>query len=159
MPARIRGLQKSCLVIPCSFTYSSYPPTNPDRIVWYQYVNHRYPLVYDSWYPTSVIDKYRGKTSLFKKTYRDCSLLIKDLSLSHSQDRLYTWVDPEHIGKNTYRFYDVTTLIHVDCKCYNYLPSTSYLVHSFTIQLTVKQSFLCENGVFICYWSFATVNI
>ncbi|KAI5099126.1 hypothetical protein C0J45_11265, partial [Silurus meridionalis] len=114
MPHSIRGLQKSCLVIPCSFYYSSYPPTNPYRIVWYQYVDRGYPAVFNSWNPGSVIDRYKGRTSLYKPTYRGCSLLIKDLSLSHSGDRIYAWVDPENIGWRTYKFYDASTIIYVD---------------------------------------------
>ncbi|KAI5099127.1 hypothetical protein C0J45_11266, partial [Silurus meridionalis] len=113
MPYSIHGLQKSCLVIPCSFYYSSYPPTNPNRIVWYEYVDRGYPAVFDSWNPGSVIDRYKGRTSLYKPTYRGCSLLIKDLSLSHSRDRIYAWVDPENIGWRTYKFYDVSTIIYV----------------------------------------------
>ncbi|KAB5550539.1 hypothetical protein PHYPO_G00054860 [Pangasianodon hypophthalmus] len=116
MPSSIHGLHKSCLVIPCSFNYSSYPPHNPYRVVWYQYVSRGYPVVYDGWNPSSVIDMYRGRTSLYKGTYRDCSLLIEDLSFSHDKDRIYTWIDPENVGWRTYEFYHVTTLIHVDSK-------------------------------------------
>lgn len=121
MPSSIRGLHKSCLVIPCSFSYTADPPQNHFRIVWYEYVNRGYPLVYDGWYPDSVIDRYKGKTSLYNVgTYRDCSLLIKDLSLSHDGDRIYTWVDPDNVG---YKFYDKTTLIFVECKCYTILSA------------------------------------
>lgn len=118
MPYNIHGLHGSCLVIPCTFSYSYYPPVNPYRIVWYEYVNRGYPLVYDGWNPASVIDRYKGRTSLYKGTYKDCSLLIKYLSYSHDGDRIYAWVDPENVGSRTYSFYDVTTLIHVHCKCY-----------------------------------------
>ncbi|KAI5625531.1 hypothetical protein C0J50_14745, partial [Silurus asotus] len=114
MPYSIRGLQKSCLVIPCSFYYSSYPPMNPYRIVWYEYVDRGYPAVFDSWDPASVIDRYKGRTSLYKPTFRGCSLLIKDLSLSHSGDRIYAWVDPENIGWRTYEFFNVSIIIYVD---------------------------------------------
>ncbi|KAK3560905.1 hypothetical protein QTP86_022883 [Hemibagrus guttatus] len=114
MPSSIHGLHKSCLVIPCKFSYSSYPPQNPSRILWYQYVNRGYPLVFDAWNPTSVIDKYRGKTSLYKNTYRDCSLVIDHLRPHHNGDRLYTWIDPDTIGWTTFKFYDVSTLIHID---------------------------------------------
>ncbi|GAA6111868.1 uncharacterized protein LOC113643680 [Tachysurus ichikawai] len=115
MPSVIHGLHKSCLVIPCRFTYNWSPPNNPYRIVWYQHVNRGYPLVFDDWHPTSVIDKYRGKTSLFKPAqHGDCSLVIEHLSPSHHRDRIYTWVDPEHIGWRTFKFYDFSTLIHID---------------------------------------------
>ncbi|XDV31915.1 hypothetical protein PO909_002839, partial [Leuciscus waleckii] len=76
MPKDIHGLQGSCLVIPCSFSYTSNPPTNPRRVVWYQWVSKGYPLVYDSWYPNDVIEKFRWKTDLYRKSSWDCSLLI-----------------------------------------------------------------------------------
>ncbi|XP_072547732.1 uncharacterized protein [Salminus brasiliensis] len=115
MPRSIRGLQGSCLVIPCSFDYSSDPPVNPHRVVWYQYVSRGYPLVYDNWDPRSVIPKFRGKTSLYgNPSYKDCSLLIKDLDMSHHGEQIYPWVDPENVGRSTYRFFDVTTEIHVE---------------------------------------------
>nr|XP_055053808.1 sialoadhesin-like [Misgurnus anguillicaudatus] len=116
MPTEIHGLRGSCLVIPCSYSYTSYPPTNPRRVVWYQYVSKGFPLVYDPWYPDSVIDKFRGKTDRYRPTNsdRDCSLLIKSVDPSHNGQKLYTWIDPENIGKSTYRFYDVTSRIIVD---------------------------------------------
>ncbi|XP_072547729.1 uncharacterized protein [Salminus brasiliensis] len=115
MPRSIQGLQGSCLVIPCSFDYSSYPPVNPHRVVWYQYVSRGYPLVYDNWDPRSVIPKFRGKTSLYgSPSYRDCSLLIDALDMSHHGEKVYPWVDPENVGWRTYEFYDVTTVIHVE---------------------------------------------
>ncbi|XP_067306344.1 uncharacterized protein [Pseudorasbora parva] len=115
MPKDIHGLQGSCLVIPCSFSYSLYPPTNPRRVVWYQWVSRGYPLVYDDWYPSDVIGKFRGKTSLYgNPSYRDCSLLIKRVELAHHGEKLYAWIDPENVGKSTYAFYDVTSTILVD---------------------------------------------
>ncbi|KAF5906254.1 uncharacterized protein DAT39_004002, partial [Clarias magur] len=115
MPSSISGLHRSCLVIPCEFSYSSNPPYNPYRIVWYQHVSRGYPLVFDSWNPYSVIEKYRGKTSLYEglHKYRDCSLLIKDLRDFHHGDRIYAWIDPENVGWTTYKFYDVSTFIRV----------------------------------------------
>lgn len=128
MPADIHGLHKSCLVIPCKFSYSSYPPQNPYRIVWYQHVSRGYPVVFDDWNPTSVIDKYRGRTSLYdKNTHGDCSLVIDHLAPHHNGDRIYTWIDPEYIGWRTFKFYDFSTLIHIDCKCYIYLPVCLFL--------------------------------
>ncbi|XP_073671658.1 sialoadhesin-like [Paramisgurnus dabryanus] len=116
MPSEIRGLKGSCLVIPCSYSYTSNPPTKPRRVVWYQYVWSGYPIVYDPWYPDSVIYKFRGKTDTYnpKNSNRDCSLLIKSVDPSHNGEKLYTWIDPENIGKSTYKFYDVTSTIIVD---------------------------------------------
>ncbi|XP_073719536.1 sialoadhesin isoform X1 [Misgurnus anguillicaudatus] len=116
MPTEIHGLKGSCLVIPCSYSYTSNPPTNPHRVVWYQWVSKGFPLVYDPWYPDSVIDKFRGKTDLYNPTNsdRDCSLLIKSVDPSHNGEKIYTWIDPENIGWRTYEFYDVTSTIIVD---------------------------------------------
>ncbi|KAI4904655.1 hypothetical protein NFI96_019432, partial [Prochilodus magdalenae] len=114
MPGTITGLKGSCLVIPCSFSYDSDPPENPYRVVWYQYVDRGYPLVYDSWYPGDVINKFYGRTRLYRQTYRDCSLLITKLDPSHHGEKLYAWIDPENVGKSTYVFYDVTSTIRVE---------------------------------------------
>ncbi|XP_052432245.1 uncharacterized protein LOC127972633 isoform X2 [Carassius gibelio] len=117
MPKQIHGLRGSCLVIPCSFYYRSYPPVNPNRIVWYQYDSSpfSYPLVYDPWNPNGVIWKFRWKTDLYRNPHSwDCSLLIKTLEQSHHGEKLYTWIDPENVGKSTFVFYDVTSTIFVD---------------------------------------------
>ncbi|XP_073671654.1 sialoadhesin-like [Paramisgurnus dabryanus] len=116
MPSEIHGLKGSCLVIPCSYNYTSKPPTDPRRVVWYQYVSKSYPIVCDPWYPGKVIDKFRGKTDLYNSTNsdRDCSLLIKSVDPSHNGEKLYTWIDPENVKKSTFRFYDVTSTIIVD---------------------------------------------
>nr|XP_055053797.1 sialoadhesin-like [Misgurnus anguillicaudatus] len=116
MPSEIHGLKGSCLVIPCSYSYTSNPPTNPRRVVWYQYVLSGYPLVCDPWYPDSVIDKFRGKTDIYnpKNSDRDCSLLIKSVDPSHNGEKIYTWIDPENVGRHTYKFIDVTSTIIVD---------------------------------------------
>ncbi|XP_056611935.1 sialoadhesin-like [Triplophysa dalaica] len=115
MPKEIHGLKGSCLVIPCSFSYTSYPPTNPNRVVWYQWVSSGYPVVYDHEYPSYVIDKFKGKTALYgKPSNRDCSLLITHLDQSHHGEKLYAWIDPDSVGWRTYKFYDVTSTILVD---------------------------------------------
>jgi len=114
MPKDIRGLQGSCLVIPCSFSYTTNPPKDPRRVVWYQWVSHGYPLVYDPWYPYHVIEKFRGKTDLYGTLGWDCSLLIKNLEQSHHGEKIYAWIDPENVGRSTYRFYDVTSTILVE---------------------------------------------
>ncbi|XP_050957766.1 sialoadhesin-like isoform X2 [Labeo rohita] len=115
MPKDIHGLKGSCLVIPCSFNYTAYPPANPRRVVWYQWVSSGYPLVYDPRSPNDVIKKFRGKTDLYgDPSSRDCSLLIKNLELSHNGEKIYAWIDPENVGWRTYKFYDVTSTIQVD---------------------------------------------
>ncbi|XDV31919.1 hypothetical protein PO909_002843, partial [Leuciscus waleckii] len=114
MPKDIHGLQGSCLVIPCSFSYTSNPPKDPRRVVWYQWVSKGHPLVYDHLHADDVIEKFRGKTDLYGNTSGNCSLLIKNLEPSHNGDTLYTRIDPENVKWDTYKFYDVTSTILVD---------------------------------------------
>lgn len=116
MPQDIRGLQGSCLVIPCSFSYTLYPPKNPGRVVWYQWVSKGYPVVYDPLNANEVIEKFRGKTDLYGNSSWDCSLLIRNLDHSHHGEKIYTWIDPENVGWRTYAFYDVTSTILVDAR-------------------------------------------
>ncbi|XP_067457968.1 uncharacterized protein [Thunnus thynnus] len=114
MPSHIKGMKGSCLVIPCTFDYYQYPPMRPDRVVWYQYVNRGYPLVYDNWYPNAVIWIFNGKTSKYPSKYgKDCSLQINPVDWHHHRQKIYPWVDPENVGKSTYRFYDTTVTIEV----------------------------------------------
>nr|XP_055053803.1 sialoadhesin-like [Misgurnus anguillicaudatus] len=116
MPSEIHGLKGSCLVIPCSYSYTSNPPTNPRRVVWYQWVSKSYPIVCDPWNPGKVIDKFRGKTDIYRhnNSGQDCSLVIKSVDLSHNEEKIYTWIDPENIGWRTFKFYDITSTIIVD---------------------------------------------
>uniref|UniRef100_A0A3B4BI79 Ig-like domain-containing protein n=1 Tax=Periophthalmus magnuspinnatus TaxID=409849 RepID=A0A3B4BI79_9GOBI len=97
MPRDIVALYGSCLVIPCSFDYNQNPPVRPNRVVWYQYVSRGYPLVYDDWYPDSVINKFKGKTRV-STTGRSCTLQISPVTWSHHKEKLYPWVDPENVG-------------------------------------------------------------
>lgn len=113
MPSNIKGLVDSCLVIPCSFDYNQYPPYRPDRVVWYQYVSQGYPLVYDRWYPEEVIKTFRYRTRLFSPAYKTCSLEISRVKWSDHRQKIYPWVDPENVGKSTYRFFDTTVTIEV----------------------------------------------
>lgn len=108
----------SCVTIPCSFDYYENPPSNPNRVVWYQYVSRGYPLVYDSWKRMSVIGKFRGKTSRVNTFSggKECSLKISPVTWEHHRERIYPWVDPENVGSRTHRFYDKTVTIEVTSK-------------------------------------------
>ncbi|XP_042610838.1 uncharacterized protein LOC109099000 [Cyprinus carpio] len=89
-------------------------PQNQDTIL----------LIKNPWYPDYVIEKFRWKTDLYgDPSSWDCSLLIKNLKQSHHGEKLYTWIDPENVGKSTYAFYDVTSTIQVDAS--PQLPSIS----------------------------------
>ncbi|XP_068069744.2 uncharacterized protein [Danio rerio] len=114
MPKTIHGLKGSCLVIPCSFSFTLHPPTKPNRVVWYQWVSRGYPLVCDPSNANKVIDKFRGKTDLYGNSSGACSLLIRNLEQSHHGEKIYAWIDPENVGWRTFAFYDVTSTIFVD---------------------------------------------
>lgn len=115
IPNNIKAMLGSCVIIPCSFDYYENPPHNPDRVVWYQYVRHGYPLVYDNWSSKSVIDKFRGKTSrvITFQGGKECSLKISPVTWEHHRQTIYPWVDPENVGRSTYRFFDKTVTIDV----------------------------------------------
>ncbi|XP_056901509.1 uncharacterized protein LOC130532721 isoform X2 [Takifugu flavidus] len=115
IPNTIKAMLGSCVVIPCSFDYYENPPHNPNRVVWYQYVRHGYPLVYDNRNSQSVIDIFRGKTSkvIIFGGGKQCSLKIWPVTWHHHRQRIYPWVDPENVGKWTYRFFDKTVTIEV----------------------------------------------
>ncbi|KAK5862485.1 hypothetical protein PBY51_017876 [Eleginops maclovinus] len=113
MPRNIKALSGSCLVIPCTFDYYQYPPRRPNRVVWYQYQSHGYPIVHDSWYNADAISIFRGKTRVFPQNFKTCSLEIDPVNQHHHQQKIYPWVDPENVGKTTYRFFDTTVTIEV----------------------------------------------
>ncbi|MEQ2227223.1 hypothetical protein ILYODFUR_035610 [Ilyodon furcidens] len=114
MPRHIKGLLGSCLVIPCSFDYYRYPPTRADRVVWYQYVSRGYPLVYDNQYPNDVISIYKGRTKVTTSKYqKTCTLEITRVNWNDHRQKLYPWVDPENVGRSTYKFYETTVTIEV----------------------------------------------
>nr|XP_021322204.1 sialoadhesin-like [Danio rerio] len=114
IPQDIHGLKGSCLVIPCSFSYKSNPPQNPNRVVWYQWASSGRPLVYDSLHANNVITKFRGKTELYGNSNSNCSLLIKNLEQSHHNEKLYTRIDPENIAWTNYKHDDFTSTILID---------------------------------------------
>ncbi|KAK7926297.1 hypothetical protein WMY93_008607 [Mugilogobius chulae] len=113
-PSSVTGMAGSCIVIPCSFTYTQSRPANP-KVIWYLYQSKGYSPVYDS--TQGVVSKYRSRTSLFGSVNEgNCSLKIEGLKKSHSQDKVYPWVDKDPITSfHTigHSFYDKTTQIIV----------------------------------------------
>ncbi|KAG9329191.1 hypothetical protein JZ751_006607, partial [Albula glossodonta] len=110
-------MEGSCLVIPCRFSYTDYPPNDKSRVVWYQHVSKGYPLVYDPKNRDYEIDKFRWKTSLNGNPYTgDCSLKINPLIWDHHGEKIYPWVDPDYITYRYFPFYDETAKIIVQGK-------------------------------------------
>ncbi|XP_041091528.1 sialic acid-binding Ig-like lectin 5 [Polyodon spathula] len=113
IPEKISALQGSCVVIPCNFSYSSNPPQS-FVVVWYQYVSRGYPVVYDGRNPSIVIDKFRGRTVLVGDVHAgDCSLKIDSITRNDNGEKLYSWIDPDHISYRIYKFYDKTVELAV----------------------------------------------
>lgn len=115
MPSSIKAMLGSCVIIPCSFDYYKNPPSNPYRVVWYQYVRRGYPLVYDNQNRGSVIEAFHGNTFRVNTFSggKECSLRISPVTWKHHRQRIYPWIDPENVGWRTYPFYDTTVTIEV----------------------------------------------
>ncbi|XP_055359206.1 uncharacterized protein LOC114843099 [Betta splendens] len=92
-PSSLTAMRGSCIIIPCSFTYSKSQPINL-RVIWYLFQSNQYPAVYDQ--RQAVTAKFNGLTSLIGSFgERNCSLKIESLEMNHNGDRLYPWID-EH---------------------------------------------------------------
>ncbi|XP_035288834.1 uncharacterized protein LOC118235506 isoform X2 [Anguilla anguilla] len=140
VPREMEGMVGSCLVIPCRFSYSEYPPNDKSRVVWYQYVDRGYPLVCDPKKPNEVIEKFRRKTSLYGSPYNgDCSLKIDPLDWRHQEEKVYPWVDPDYVTYRYFKFYDKAVKIRVRDRADE--PKLNF-VGSYTVgeQMTVQCS-------------------
>lgn len=71
-------------------------------------------MVYDGRNPSGVIDKFRGRTDLVGDVSgRDCSLKINNITRNDNGEKLYPWIDPDHISYRVYTFYDKTVELAV----------------------------------------------
>lgn len=117
-PDIITGMRGSCIIIPCRFSYSRPQPAHL-RVVWYLFQTSGYSPVFDE--SQNVNSKFSGITSLTGSVREgNCSLKIERLEMSHSQDRLYPWVDINpitfyHTVEHT--FYDKTSQLIVLGRC------------------------------------------
>ncbi|XP_031154727.1 uncharacterized protein LOC116049323 [Sander lucioperca] len=94
-PRSITGMRGSCIIIPCTFTYSISQPADL-RVIWYLFQSNGYSPVFDE--RQNIMSKFNGITSLIGSVgERNCSLKIERLEMSHNQDRLYPWVDKHPI--------------------------------------------------------------
>lgn len=111
-PGSVTGMKGSCVVIPCTFTYSVSMPADL-RVIWYLFQGDQFSPVFDE--RQNVISKYRGMTSLIGAVRKqDCSLKIDKLDKIHGQDRLFPWIDKNPITfyhMEGHSFYDKTTQI------------------------------------------------
>ncbi|XP_066535156.1 uncharacterized protein [Hoplias malabaricus] len=98
MPSKIKGLQGSCLIIPCSFTFKTTMPSNV-MVKWYEYSTTQYPLVFSEDKNAEVTGKFWRKTELFgSQSEGSCSLNINPLMTEHNRVRLYPWMDPKPVN-------------------------------------------------------------
>lgn len=95
-PGSITGMRGSCIIIPCSFTYSNSQPADLP-VIWYLYQNKQYLPVFAQ--TESSFSIFKGRTSLVGSV-RDgnCSLKIERLEMSHNQNRIFPWVDKNPIA-------------------------------------------------------------
>ncbi|GAA6224944.1 myelin-associated glycoprotein-like [Lates japonicus] len=95
-PGSITGMRGSCIIIPCSFTYSNSQPADLP-VIWYLYQNKRYLPVFAQ--TESSVSRFKGRTSLVGSVRdRNCSLKIERLEMSHNQNRIFPWVDKNPIA-------------------------------------------------------------
>ncbi|XP_034773293.2 sialic acid-binding Ig-like lectin 5 isoform X1 [Acipenser ruthenus] len=156
VPKKISALQDSCVIIPCSFSYSSNPPQS-FIAVWYQYASRGYPVVYDGRNPSGVIDKFRGRTDLVGDVSgRDCSLKINNITRNDNGEKLYPWIDPDHISYRIYTFYDKTVELAVTD--YADSPEISVLgtaVNGSSVRVTCSTVHTCPASPPNFIWSYA----
>ncbi|XP_051812459.1 sialoadhesin-like [Acanthochromis polyacanthus] len=162
MPSHIKGLLGSCLVIPCKFNYHQYPPERPDRVVWYQYVNRGYPVVYDKRYPENVIDIYKRRTYAFTSAYsKTCSLKIQPvMQYDHSQ-KLYPWVDPENVGRGTYQFWDTSVTIEVvgSISPLTITSTSDEFFEGYASKVTCTATYTCSKHIPTITWNYGGMPV
>ncbi|KAM6427721.1 B-cell receptor CD22-like isoform 1-T1 [Liasis olivaceus] len=112
LPSSIQALEGSCVVIPCSFTF----PDSWDlqessfSVSWYQYHSWTYPEIYNSKTPSSVLQKYQGRTKVVGDLEKgNCTLSINPVQMEDAM-RYYVWINPDSVW---HRFYDVTVQVEV----------------------------------------------
>ncbi|XP_041834941.1 uncharacterized protein LOC121635704 [Melanotaenia boesemani] len=115
-PRSITGLRGSCIVIPCTFSYTITSPHGL-QIIWYLYQSSGYPVVFNP-EKKNVVSEFSGITSMIGAVANNnCSLKIDNLKTSHNEDRLYPWIDKnpiDHYHSQGHSFYDKTTQLMVE---------------------------------------------
>ncbi|XP_076004647.1 myelin-associated glycoprotein-like [Genypterus blacodes] len=88
VPTKVTATEGSCVVVPCH--------TQPHlRVIWYMYDSKDYPKVYDKYYPDTVEDQFRGRTSLVGEAMEgNCSLKIDDVRRDDNNVQIYVWINP-----------------------------------------------------------------
>lgn len=105
MPKTVPAVQGTCVLIPCR--------TSPhNRVAWYQYHPVQWPKVYDSQNARSVIDQFRGRTSVLGLPQKgDCSLRIDAVKPADDGIGLYVWINPDE--SSSQKLYKKTVVLKV----------------------------------------------
>lgn len=104
VPTTVKGIKKSCVLVPCS--------TDPySKVSWYKYQRSGYPHVYSS-DQSEIIDEFKGRTSVPGSAQEgNCSLRIDNLQNLDGEVNLYVWIWMH--GNTNKGFYQQTTKINL----------------------------------------------
>uniref|UniRef100_A0A3B4BLB4 Ig-like domain-containing protein n=1 Tax=Periophthalmus magnuspinnatus TaxID=409849 RepID=A0A3B4BLB4_9GOBI len=163
-PSSVSGMAGSCVTVPCTFTYSQSQPADL-KVIWYLYGSKGYTPVYGP--SQEVVSKYSTRTSLIGSVNDgNCTLKIDRLEMSHSQDRVYLWVDKNPITSYHtmgHSFYDKTTqIISITVNCFIPGPLYPLSITSVTeeflegvlTKVTCTASYTCAQNKPILTWNY-----
>lgn len=105
VPQTVFAVEGSCVVIPCQ-------TEQHERVIWYQYDNIHYPVVYDGAQPNSVEARFRGRTSVLGKAAEgNCSLKINKVQRADNYLKIYVWINPDHKQNQKFHHQIVTIVV------------------------------------------------
>uniref|UniRef100_A0A8C4DKF0 Ig-like domain-containing protein n=1 Tax=Dicentrarchus labrax TaxID=13489 RepID=A0A8C4DKF0_DICLA len=107
LPKTVTAVEGSCVVVPCQ--------TQPhSRVIWYQYHDINYPVVFDGLHPHATVQQFKGRTSVLGKAAEgNCTLRINDVTRADNV-QIYVWINPD--SKTTQKFHYQTVTILVEKK-------------------------------------------
>lgn len=83
-----------------------------DRVIWYQYHNIKYPVVYDGSHPYNVEKQFRGRTTVLGEAAAgNCTLMIDNVMRADNSLRVYVWINPD--SQTTQKFHGQAVTIFV----------------------------------------------
>ncbi|XP_059195069.1 myelin-associated glycoprotein-like [Centropristis striata] len=105
LPTTISAVEGSCVVVPCQTQHHS-------RVVWYQYHNIHYPIVYDQHNPTRVENQFKGRTSVLGEAAKgNCTLMINNMKVEDNNLRIYVWINPDSTTNQKFHQQTVTIIV------------------------------------------------
>lgn len=105
VPTNVTAVEGSCVVVPCH--------TQPHfRVIWYKNDSIYYPKVYDRFYPDTVEDQFRGRTSIVGEAMEgNCTLKIDDVRRADHNVQIYVWINPITESYQTFHRQLVTIVV------------------------------------------------